>query len=488
MSSEPDPFEQPKVSVWRRLLFLSVALAAVLALAGVAHWSAERGRTRARLEELLAELDANESPWRLEEIQDARPVVPEARNSARVIARIHTLLPRGWPDQKFYDRLQDVPTPELLDPERRRLLADEMKAVAPALAEARKLADMPQGRHQLALAGNPINTLLNDQQETRKAAALLQYDAWDRALDGDLKEALRAGRAGINAARSLGDEPFVVSQLIRIACVAVALAGLERSLALGEAAEADLAEVQKLLALEEKHPTLLVCARGERAVMHSIFDQIESGAIPMKDVLDTSWSSNNRDVTWRERLFGVSRAELRREHALALELMTRMVEAAGLPAHEQLAAERGVVREVEERVRASRARLAAILLPPMSTANHASRRKLAQVRCLLALVAVERHRLRHGRWPDKLGELTPALLAEVPLDPYDGKPLRYRRLPDGVVVYSVGEDGVDNGGRLDRARPVAPGTDLGYQLWDVPHRRQPAKPPPKPAEDGGGPP
>ena len=65
----------------------------------------------------------------------------------------------------------------------------------------------------------------------------------------------------------------------------------------------------------------------------------------------------------------------------------------------------------------------------------------------------------------------------MPLDPYDGKPLRYRRVADGVIVYSVGPDGSDNGGNIDRTNPVKPGTDLGYQLWDVKHRRQPPKPP-----------
>lgn len=54
---------------------------------------------------------------------------------------------------------------------------------------------------------------------------------------------------------------------------------------------------------------------------------------------------------------------------------------------------------------------------------------------------------------------------EVPLDAYDGKPIRYRRLADGVVVYSVGADGKDDGGKA--------GADLGYRLWDVDRRRQP---------------
>src|SRR5262245_13733143 len=242
MSNEPDPFEQPRISVWRRLLLLVGGLVVVIVVIGVARWSYDRTRAQSRLDTIVSDLDAHESPWRLEEIEDARPLIPDAANSARVVVLIDKLLPRDWPTPEFMERFEEVIPPDLLDPERRKLLADEMKSLAPALVEARKMADMPRGRHKLVYAAIPSGTPLNDQTGTRRAASLLQYDAWDRALDGDLHGALLAGRAGINAGRSLGDEPFVISQMIRGGCVAVALSGLERSLALGEARDADLAE------------------------------------------------------------------------------------------------------------------------------------------------------------------------------------------------------------------------------------------------------
>jgi hypothetical protein len=51
------------------------------------------------------------------------------------------------------------------------------------------------------------------------------------------------------------------------------------------------------------------------------------------------------------------------------------------------------------------------------------------------------------------------------------RPLRYRRLADRVVVYSVGLDKQDNGGNIGKV-PNAPGTDLGLRLWDINRRRQ----------------
>ena len=110
-----------------------------------------------------------------------------------------------------------------------------------------------------------------------------------------------------------------------------------------------------------------------------------------------------------------------------------------------------------------------------------SARKQAQVRCLQVLVAAERYRLQKKAWPGKLDDLVSAgLLGAVPRDPYDGKTLRFARRGDGVTIYSVGHDRTDDGGIIDRSRPMDPGVDLGYRLWDVKSRRQPPVPRPKP--------
>ncbi len=37
-------------------------------------------------------------------------------------------------------------------------------------------------------------------------------------------------------------------------------------------------------------------------------------------------------------------------------------------------------------------------------------------------------------------------MAALPTDPFDGKPLRMREIPEGLILYSVGEDGIDEGG------------------------------------------
>jgi hypothetical protein len=68
-------------------------------------------------------------------------------------------------------------------------------------------------------------------------------------------------------------------------------------------------------------------------------------------------------------------------------------------------------------------------------------------------LAVERFRAARGALPNSLEQLAPGYLAAVPPDPYDSQPLRYKKLPRGFVVYSIGADRKDDGG----AEPPLPG-------------------------------
>jgi hypothetical protein len=73
-------------------------------------------------------------------------------------------------------------------------------------------------------------------------------------------------------------------------------------------------------------------------------------------------------------------------------------------------------------------------------------------RATRALIALERHRIALGRYPDTLDALVPGFLSEVPIDPWDGKPLKYRTIdPAGrsFILYSVGMDGADDGGTFN---------------------------------------
>ncbi len=83
------------------------------------------------------------------------------------------------------------------------------------------------------------------------------------------------------------------------------------------------------------------------------------------------------------------------------------------------------------------------LTKPMRTHFENEARYIA----LRTALAIERHRLAHeGRMPWSLEELVPAYLPAVPHDLFDNQPLRFNLLPIGYVLYSLGADGVDDGG------------------------------------------
>jgi hypothetical protein len=62
-------------------------------------------------------------------------------------------------------------------------------------------------------------------------------------------------------------------------------------------------------------------------------------------------------------------------------------------------------------------------------------------------IALELYRRKHGHYPAALSELTPGLLPEIPADRITGNPVKYRLIDGKPVVYSVGADRVDDGGK-----------------------------------------
>lgn len=69
-------------------------------------------------------------------------------------------------------------------------------------------------------------------------------------------------------------------------------------------------------------------------------------------------------------------------------------------------------------------------------------RTLAVLRVARVALAVAEFRARTGEVPASLSALVPAYLPAVPLDPWDGAPLRY----DAGKVWSIGDDQKDDGG------------------------------------------
>jgi hypothetical protein len=75
----------------------------------------------------------------------------------------------------------------------------------------------------------------------------------------------------------------------------------------------------------------------------------------------------------------------------------------------------------------------------------------AKRRILVTAIALERYKLRHGNYPATLAQLKPAFVKSVFVDFMNEEPLRYLSANDGFMVYSVGLDTIDDGGRAPRS-------------------------------------
>jgi hypothetical protein len=79
------------------------------------------------------------------------------------------------------------------------------------------------------------------------------------------------------------------------------------------------------------------------------------------------------------------------------------------------------------------------LLPVVARAD--ASRRVAQL-----AIAVAVYHIGENRFPARLEEVVPKYLPQIPPDPFTGQPLKMKATADGVVVYSIGPDGVDDGG------------------------------------------
>jgi hypothetical protein len=109
---------------------------------------------------------------------------------------------------------------------------------------------------------------------------------------------------------------------------------------------------------------------------------------------------------------------------------------------------------------------------------------LAAVRTMKVSVALELYFRKYGVLPEDPAKLVPEFLAQLPSDPFTGRPLLYRRgeivmpvfadgrptdekqICRGAVVYSVGRDLKDHGGDVFSFRQSNPRgyRDIGFVL------------------------
>lgn len=452
---------------WGRRILKTFLLLIVLSLAAYLVFSYLAGR---ELSAAIAEADRLDPGWRLDDLE-AAGLLPDEENAALRVAAAHRLLGGSWPSwppeqvsdpTAMQKRLAEISADEPLTQLQVDALRGLLKNDAAALAEARKLADMPRGRsvpggyaHLIWRGpGNPHLVRVRDVTE------LLGYDILLRAQTQDLDGALASCRALVNASASGGDDPSFDTQFRRLLRRTAIARKIERILAQGEASEAALASMQRLLANEEAQPLFLWAARANRAAWDQLFEKIEAGEFRNESdflLRNLHWMGFNSDrasmLKWNTEIVEIAKAPLEERDQLFDQRQT-MARHMPIFSHEFL---RPKVQKLTADLHAQ------------------EMRTCAELRCAIAALAAERYRRAHGAWPESLAALTPGQLEATLIDPYAAQDLRWRRVQDGAVIYSIGPDRQDNAGTFDAKKPNGPGVDLGLRLWDASKRRRTAE-------------
>jgi hypothetical protein len=429
-----------------------IALVVIILIPTVAFW-AYRARSAARLEKLLAEVRDRGEPTTAAEMEDYYALTAGAADPAPLwLAAVRRLESPAYVASA--GDLPTVGTGEGEIPLPGEPWPLESKAEEHLARYAASLLKM----HEAAAIGGPgryptdfdegLAMQLPHAQALRSGARLLDLEARTRARRGDAHGAAESIHAMFMAAESLQLEPILISQLVRFAIAGVAAQTVEDLLPAVAFADEDLALLQADLERPDYHAGLQQAVLGEQFFGITIFTNPAS-------LGDEAPSLN------------ASRLMLMRDDDLALYLdcLQKYRSAAGEPWLQAMDEAAAVGEELETRTKTPAGRfrypLTALLTPAMDAVFPAGARGEALLRVAATAVAVERFRLQHDRLPENLEQLAPEFLAAVPTDPFDGKPLRYVAGENGYTVYSIGRDGVDNGGK-ESARAGEP--DVAFSV------------------------
>jgi hypothetical protein len=158
-------------------------------------------------------------------------------------------------------------------------------------------------------------------------------------------------------------------------------------------------------------------------------------------------------------------AVIRKNQIRASQMSTRLIDAVDDPQRLIAAAKRND-QEVIQLARSLSVRYLPLrtLFPSLSRACELDAATNARLHCTAAGLAAERYRLATGAFPESLADLVPAYLEAVPIDPFTGKPLHFKQIEDGILIYSVNDDGKDDGGVLFPEVDREP-HDIGFRVF-----------------------
>jgi len=258
--------------------------------------------------------------------------------------------------------------------------------------------------------------IMNEVQDLRAAARALVLAAHVRAHDGDGPGALQALQTNLRLARSLHGYPVIIAQLVRSAIAGMTYSTLADLLPYLQVDDEELAELQLELARDNYDIALYDGLIGERAVGMAVLDDPQR----LESELGQRGAGARQWMWWADR-----------DKALYLSQMRRVIDASHEPWPDKLTTVNQVIEDYQSKVDQAgplmrlQYMLSGLLLPALHSVFHASARSVATRDAAIVVVAIERYRRAEGELPASLDAIVPTYLDSIPIDPFDGEPLRY---------------------------------------------------------------
>ena len=315
-----------------------------------------------------------------------------------------------------------------------------------------------------------ISMLLPHVQSVREAGRSLPARAMWHLGEGRPDDAWRDLLAVHRLSFLLTQGHTLVEQLVAIAMSGAACDGTVALLHHARLTPEQARQVQRDLA---GLPNFAVMARSldetERAAALDAFIRVGSGGGGAMysalggesdfgngafDVISVDWNFVLRDTNrWYDRLAAAASLPDRAARVAALEKIEADVQrlAAAVRSPGQMVA--GVVSRTQRSKLVSGIMLS-LFLPAVTAATDVEDRANTMLELTRFAAALAVYRAEQGAYPENLKELTPGVLDEVPVDLYNAKPFVYKRLADGFLLYSAGENGTDDGGSNARLQSI----------------------------------
>ena len=315
------------------------------------------------------------------------------------------------------------------------VVAHHIAGLAPALDMVDKAQALPGCRFVdfslLAPPATGSDVLLTVLAEVREIARNLVYrTAWD-ASQGDMDEAMHWITANLRLANDLTDTPAMISGLVRQAIASIALDSLQDL----------LCENDQPIAIPQAFHDELAALRDRRNLARFLEGEGCYAA--------ASYATMGHRHGWFARAFLFTPSEISQNESLQVIIAATLEE--DFETRQELLAPLLARAERYSKpkrlpIRISSPAMADVALPAYLGNQSACNRVVAMADLCRMALALRQYKLDHGAYPASLDALVPGHL-DIPLsDPFTGEPYHYRSEGEGYVLYSVADDGVDNGG------------------------------------------